>query len=63
MGETEMPPPALPGTVSHLLLWASHSLVCVCIQYLYHRVYHKAVRVYNLRAEVEARVRLPGFKF
>lgn len=45
MGETEMPPPALPGSVSHLLLWASHSFVCVCVYTNpYHCVYHKAVR-------------------
>lgn len=65
MEETEKPPPALPGRVSHLLLWASHSLLYVYIIPLLQRLSQSSERVYNLVAEVEVgrRVRLPGFKF
>lgn len=65
MGETEKPPPALPGRVSHLLLWASHSFLNVYTIPLLQRLSQSFERVYNIVAKVEVRrgVRLPGFKF
>lgn len=64
MGETEKPPPASPGRVSHLLLWVSHSLPYVCTIPLLQSLSQSFEKVYNVAVwEVERKIRLPGFKF
>lgn len=47
MRETEKPPPALPDRVSHLLLWASHSLLYVYKISLLQRLSQSFEKVYN----------------